>query len=191
MPIKNSRLPNAKVQHSETANNAAPRTATTEKKRDGGKQPKHHARKDRVTTMMRRAKILQAAIEGKDIRKAAIETGLSPKSAGQQASQILNSPLAQRTLKMILAERGVTDEFLAQKIRDLMDAKQTLYFQKDGQVTDERQIEALETQRKTCELVAKLKGLLREQSQLDINIGLMGLVVAAVRGNLGDVDSEE
>ena len=141
--------------------------------------------------MMRRAKILQAAIEGKDIRKAAIETGLSPKSAGQQASQILNSPLAQRTLKMILAERGVTDEFLAQKIRDLMDAKQTLYFQKDGQVTDERQIEALETQRKTCELVAKLKGLLREQSQLDINIGLMGLVVAAVRGNLGDVDSEE
>ena len=161
------------------------------RKRDGGKQPKHHARKDRVTTMMRRAKILQAAIEGKDIRKAAIETGLSPKSAGQQASQILNSPLAQRTLKMILAERGVTDECLAQKIRDLMDAKQTLYFQNDGQVTDERQIEALETQRKTCELVAKLKGLLREQSQLDINIGLMGLVVAAVRGNLGDVDSEE
>ncbi len=140
--------------------------------------------------MMRRAKILQAAIEGKDITKAAIEAGLSPKSAGQQASQILNSPLAQRTFKMIVAERGVTDEFLAEKIRDLMDAKQTLYFQKDGQVTDERQIEALETQRKTCELVAKLKGLLREQSQVDINIGIMAMVVAAVWGDLGDVDFE-
>ena len=61
--------------------------------------------------MMRRAKILQAAIDGKDITKAAIEAGLSPKSAGQQACQILNSPLVQRTFKMILAERDVSDEF--------------------------------------------------------------------------------
>jgi hypothetical protein len=189
MSIKNSPLPKAKVQRSKTANNGVPLTATTKKKR-GGKQPKHHARKDRVTTMMRRAKILEAAIEGKDITKAAIETGLSPKSAADQASKILHNPITQRTFKMILAERGVTDKFLAQKIRNLMDAKQTLYFQKDGQVTDERQIEALETQRKTCEMVAKLKGLLREQSQLDANIGMMALVVAAVREDLGDVDSE-
>jgi len=171
------------VQRSETANNATPLNATTiRKKRDGGKQPKHHARKDRVTTMMRRAKILQAAIEGKDITKAAIETGLSPKSAANQASQILRDPVSQRTFKMILDEEGVSDKFLAQKIRDLMDAKQTVFFQKDGQVTDEREVEALETQRKTAELVAKLKGHLRDQSQLDVNIGIMGLVVAAVRG---------
>jgi intergrase/recombinase len=187
MPIKNSPLPKAKVQHSETANNAAPLTATTiRKKRSGGKQPKHHARKDRVTTMMRRAKILEAAIEGKDITKAAIEAGLSPKSAGQQASQILNSPLAQRTFKMILAERGVSDEFLAQKIRSLLDAKQTVFFQKDGEVRDQREVEAIETQRKTCELVAKLKGHLREQSQIDLNIGIMAMVVSAVRGDDGE-----
>jgi len=136
--------------------------------------------------MMRRAKILEAAIEGKDITKAAIETGLSPKTAASQASKILHDPITQRAFQMILAERGVTDEFLAQKIRGLLDAKQTLYFQKDGIITDSREIEALETQRKTAELVAKLKGHLREQSQLDVNIGLMALVVSAVRGVTDD-----
>ena len=172
MPTKNSPLPEAEVQRSET----------TKKKRDGGKQPKHHARKDRVTTMMRRAKILEAAIEGKDITKAAIETGLSPKTAASQASKILHEPQVQRAFKMILAERGVSDEFLADKIRSLLDAKQTIYFQKDGQVTDERQIEALETQRKTAELVAKLKGHLRESTQADAEVSIMQIVVAQLRG---------
>jgi len=193
MPIKDSPPPKAKVQHSETANNAAPLTAATiRKKRDGGKQPRHHARKDRVTTMMRRAKILQAAIDGKDIRKAAIETGLSPKSAGQQASQILNGPLAQRTFKMILEEAGVSDKFLAGKIRALLDAKQIQYFQKDGVVTDSREVEALETQRKTAELVAKLRGHLRESTQVDVDVSIMQTVVGVLRGEvLEDPDFEE
>jgi len=112
----------------------------------GGIQPKYHARKDRVTVMMRRAKILKAAIEGRNVTKAAIETGLSPKSAADQASKILRDPITQRAFVMILAEKGLTDEFLAEKIRSLLDAKQTLYFQKDGVVTESREVEAIETQ---------------------------------------------
>ena len=42
-------------------------------------------------------------------------------------------------------------------------------------------IEALETQRKTLELAAKLKGHLKEQSQLDVNVGIMALVVVALK----------
>lgn len=131
---------------------------------------------------MRRAKILQAAIDGKDIAKAAIESGLSPKSAASQASKILHEPQVQRAFKMILAERGVSDEFLAQKIKALLDAKQTLFFQKDGLVMDEREVEALETQRKTAELVAKLKGHLRETTQADAEVSIMQIVVAQLRG---------
>ena len=33
----------------------------------GGVQPKHHARKDKITAMMRRAQILKAAVEGRDL----------------------------------------------------------------------------------------------------------------------------
>ncbi len=131
---------------------------------------------------MRRAKILEAAIEGKDIAKAAIETGLSPKTAASQASKILHEPQVQRAFKMILAERGITDEFLAQKIRDLMDAKTVLYFQHEGKVTDSREVEALETQRKTAELVAKLKGHLCESTQGDTEVSIMQIVIAQLRG---------
>ena len=90
-----------------------------------------------------------------------------------------------------MEEKGLTDEFLAEKIRSLLDAETVQYFQRDGVVTDERIVPALETQRKTAELVARLRGHLREQTQGDVNIGMMALVVAAVRGDLGDVDFEE
>ena len=80
-----------------------------------------------------------------------------------------------------MEEKGLTDNFLAAKVHSLVNAKQTLYFQKDGIVTDQREVEALETQRKTVELAAKLKGHLKDQAQGDKNIGLMALVVAAVK----------
>ena len=153
----------------------------------GGVQPKHHARKDKITGMLRRAHILKAAVEGKDLKKAAIETGISPKSASQQVSMILKEPAVRASFAMIMEEAGLSDKFLAEKVKALVDAKQTLYFQKDGIVTDSREVEALETQRKTLELATKLKGHLREQSQLDVNVGIMALVVEAVRGQ-GDED---
>jgi len=147
----------------------------------GGVQPKHHARKDKITAMMRRAQILKAAVEGRDVKKAAIETGISPKSASQQVSMILKEPAVRASFAMIMEEAGLSDKFLAEKVKALVDAKQTLYFQKDGIVTDSREVEALETQRKTLELAAKLKGHLREQSQLDVNVGIMAMVVAAMK----------
>ncbi len=49
-------------------------------------------------------------------------------------------------------------------------------------MTDERQIEALETQRKTAELVAKLKGHLREGTQADGEVSIMQMVVAVLHG---------
>ena len=82
---------------------------------------------------------------------------------------------------MIMEEAGLSDKFLAEKVKALVDAKQVLFFQKDGIVTDSREVDALETQRKTLELATKLKGHLREQSQLDVNVGIMALVVTAVK----------
>ncbi len=149
-------------------------------KPQGGVQPKHHVRKDKITGMLRRAHILKAAVEGGDVTKAAIETGISHKGAAQQASMILKEPEVRASFGMIMEEAGLSDKFLAEKVKALFDAKQVLYFQKDGIVTDSREVEALETQRKTLELAAKLKGH-HEQSQLDVNVGIMALVVAAVK----------
>jgi len=88
---------------------------------------------------------------------------------------------------MLLAQRGLTDEFLADKIKSLLDARQTLYFQRDGVVTDQREIQAIETQRKTAELAAKLKGHLREQPEVNVEVGLMAVVIQAMHSPGGEL----
>jgi hypothetical protein len=144
-------------------------------------QPKHHAPKTRMLSNLRRRKIIEACLDGRPLKPIAISTGLSPKSAEDQACRILQEPRVIQGFNSILEAEGLSDKFLAQKARTLIDAKQIIYAQKDGIFTDQREVEALETQRKTLELTAKLKGHLKEQSGGDINIGLMQMVVQAVR----------
>jgi len=144
-------------------------------------QPKHHAPKTRILSKIRRRKIIEACLDGKNVRDVAISTGLSPTSASAQVTDILKEPLVQHSFISIMEQEGLSDNFLAAKVYNLINAKKTEFFQKDGIVTDQREVEALETQRKTLELATKLKGHLKEQSQGDINIGLMQMVVQAVR----------
>jgi phage terminase small subunit len=152
-------------------------TIVHEKKRSLSKSPK--------AAKMRRKIVIQGLIEGKTIKDAAILAGYSPKTAGEQGAAILQHPQAKQEFSLIMERKGLTDEILAQKIKDLLDAQETKYFQKDGIVTDQRQVDALETQRKTVELATKLKGHLKDKSEVDINVGLMALVVAAVREKSG------
>ena len=60
-----------------------------------------------------------------------------------------------------------------------------LFFQKDGVVTDQREVEAIETQRKTLELLTKLKGHLQESKQdVSVEAGLLQMVVQVVQQNV-------
>jgi hypothetical protein len=144
-----------------------------------------HASKSPKVADVRRKRLVQAVINGENLRDVAISTGLSPRTAGSQASQILKHPQAQESFLKILEGEGLTDEFLAGKVVELLEAETTHYFAKDGVVTDTLKSPAHETQRKTLELVARMKGHLKEQSQGDINIGLMQMVVNAVSGKAG------
>ena len=152
-----------------------------------GIQPKHHAPKTRILSKIRRNKLINAALDGKSLKDVAISTGLSPKTAEDQAIQILREPRVKAGFISIMEAEGLSDNFLAAKVRALLDAQNTQYFQRDGIVTDERVVPAHETQRKTAELVARLKGHLKEKSTGDVNIGLMQMVVQAVRES-EDVD---
>ena len=150
-------------------------------------QPKHHAPKTRILSKIRRRKLIEACLDGKNLKDVAISTGLSPNSASAQVTSILKEPSTQQSFISIMEQSGLSDDFLAAKVKSLLDAQNTQYFQRDGIVTDERVVPAHETQRKTAELVARLKGHLKEKSTGDINIGLMQMVVQAVRES-EDVD---
>jgi thymidine phosphorylase len=156
-------------------------TTVTSKQRSFQVQPKHHASKSRLQARIRMNKIIDGVMQGKNIKDVAISTGLSPKTAGSQATEILKKPEAIQSFISILEKQGVTDKFLAQKTHSLLNARKTIFFQKDGIVTDQRETEALETQRKTLELATKLKGHLKEHIGTNIEVGLMQMVVNTIR----------
>ena len=146
----------------------------------GGNQPRKHAVKSHTVSKLRRRRLIEAALDGKPLRGVGLEMGLSPKTVDSQVSRIMKEPQVQQAFNRILEEAGITDNFLAAKLRSLIDSNNILYFKHQGQVTDQREVPALETQRKVTELVCRLKGHLKEKTEVDINVGLMQMVVAAI-----------
>ena len=139
---------------------------------------------------IRTGMIINALMDGKNLRDAAISAGYSPNSASQAACEALKHPETKQLFAQVMERAGISDDFLARKIKNLLDAKETKHFQRDGVVTETREVDALETQRKTTELATKLKGHLKDRSEVDINIGLMAMVVAAVKTVPGDDGGE-
>lgn len=72
-----------------------------------------------------------------------------------------------------LDEAGLSENALKIKLLSLMDAKETKFFQKDGEVTDQREVEALETQRRALDMALKIKGAYApEKHEHSGNVGL-------------------
>lgn len=143
-----------------------------------------HASKSAKAVTMRRKKLTRALASGTSLKQAAIEAGISPKSASATACHIINHEQTRVMFRDLMEKEGLSDKILTDKLRTLLDAKQKVFFQKDGIVTDTREIEALETQRKTLELSARLKGhLAQENATPDITINIMGAVINALKGD--------
>lgn len=136
--------------------------------------------KNRLLTHKRRMKIVSAALQGESITQAAIDEGYSPRTADKQASAILANSRVKEAFARILEESGLDSKFLASKLRELIDAKTVLFFQHQGQVTDQREVPALETQRKTAELACRLYGYLKPDNAATSinNSGLFQVVIA-------------
>jgi len=144
-------------------------------------QPKNHLPKSKYDVKKRAKAFTQSILLGESRTQALVNAGYSKRTAQIGDVALLTNPEHLKPFISILEEKGVTDIFLAEKTKSLLDAQKTEYAQKDGIFTDERIVPALETQRKTLELATKLKGHLKERSEGDINIGLMQMVVQAVR----------
>jgi hypothetical protein len=130
---------------------------------------------DRLTVKER--KFISGILAGKTQKEAAGIAGLNENYAGA----LLKTEKVQTAFQAILDEAGLTDKALAEKLRSLIDAKETRFFQKDGKVIETREVEAIETQRKTTEFVAKLKGHLIERVEHSSEDGIMAAVVLALQ----------
>ena len=58
-----------------------------------------------------------------------------------------------------LDENGLSENALKLKLLSLMEAKETKFFSYEGKITDQIEVESIETQRKTLDMALKVKGM--------------------------------
>jgi len=121
----------------------------------------------------RARKIAKSILAGKPETQALKDAGYSESYATHHKGAILSNPVIQATFTSILEKAGLTDDYIADRVKELSEAKETKYFQKDGRVTDEREVDALGVQADMVQFAAKLKGHLTEkvQSTSDVTVG--------------------
>jgi len=150
-------------------------------------QPKTHATKNRAASALRRKAILAAAIAGENIRDAAIATGLSPKTAGSQASMILREPQVIKSFQDLLDE-VVPNDRLTKKYGELMEATKVISANimvgdgmKDAHSMTKDFIDVPDypTQLRAADSVSKLKGLIVEKHDFD---GLKPIILVESAG---------
>lgn len=90
------------------------------------KPKKHHAPKDRHSAAIRRKKLVDAVLKGKDVKAVAISTGLNPNSIRTQIPQILAHPQSKSRFLKALEAAGLSDDVVASHHLELLNGKKYL-----------------------------------------------------------------
>ena len=115
---------------------------------------------------VKQRKYVQGLVAGKSKKRAAIDAGYA-ESVGHNAKQKLDAkPGVQKLFTHLLAEAGATDELLAQRIFEGLNAWETKFATFEGEITDSDEVISFSERREMAELVLKLKGYLIEKHEL-------------------------
>ena len=140
------------------------RKPTAYRKGEKPPRPSKVLQKTARAVRKRTKQVILAVAEGATLQQAGEIAGYKKSYAAKSACNLIKNTPQDSPIIRALNESGVSIETIAAKVASLMNAKTTKFFQKDGIVTDEREVEALETQRKTTELAARLHGVLSTES---------------------------
>ena len=113
----------------------------------------------------RARKIVKGLLEGKSEVEAVKTAGYSDSYIHSMKKTILENPVIAKTIREIYESGGISDEYLSTKNLELLNAKETKFFQEKGIVTDERTVEDNSTQLGALRLAHQLKGNLVEQTR--------------------------
>lgn len=80
-----------------------------------------------------------------------------------------------------LDEVALSDEALKLKLKALLNAEETKFFQKDGKITDQINVEALEIQRRSLDMAFKVKGIYAPEKREHTLSESMMAIIAKLR----------
>lgn len=111
----------------------------------------------------RQRKYVAAVTNGKTKEAAKREAGYSEHTKGKE---IESSPAVKGLFTQMLTEAGATDELLAQRLREGLDAMDTKFATFEGRITDHEELVSWSERREYLELALKLKGHLIDKHEL-------------------------
>lgn len=123
--------------------------------------------------MTKKQKALLQYMLDPEIPSTAVASRLAGYASPQSAYAAVKTKDFQDALQhflSVLEKKGVTDDFLAQTIKDGLDAEEVKFFSKDGIVEDERVVVDHSTRHKFVETVVKIRKLINtDNSSLQDN----------------------
>jgi len=127
---------------------------------------------------VRQRKYVKGLVEGKSMTQAARDAGYSETTALNAKEKIESKPAVQNLFVQLMETAGITDEKLAQRLAEGLDAEETKFFQKDGIVMDSRDVIAYGERRAHLEIALKLKGHLTDKA-VNVNISIAEILAAS------------
>lgn len=111
-------------------------------------------------------------MDGKTAAEAIVAAGYAPRSAERNVAQVLNNPIIKATIAEIFDKAGLSDDAIANQLRDLSKATKKTYFASHGKVCDEREDPDHSTLLATIGLTAKIKGIIDKSANLNVNVDI-------------------
>jgi Zn-dependent metalloprotease len=124
-------------------------------------------RLSKTKTMQKKRAVIIAKemLKGAPACDALITAGYSKKTP---VTQILNQNIVKQTFNNILEKTGLTDDAIADKLKQLFNAKTTKFFADKGVVTDQREVEDNTIQLDTTKTLLKVKGHITDKTSIEV-----------------------
>lgn len=136
--------------------------------RGNGTSPEPRSARSVKEPTVQDRKYVAGRIAGKTKKQAALDAGYALSTAENTKQKLDKKPAVQRLFKETLDAAGITDDAMARRLKESLDAMETKFWAKDGKVEEERNVVAHDVRLKAIELAAKLKGLLVDRFQADV-----------------------
>lgn len=127
----------------------------------------------------RQRRYVKGIVDGKSKAQAARDAGYAESVALKAGDKIESKPAVQSAFRELLEKAGITDEKLAKRLNEGLDAKETKFFQHQGLVISKRTVVDHGARKNYLDTVLKLKGHLVEKHEIIGKVTLAELVAAS------------
>jgi hypothetical protein len=143
---------------------------------------------------LRGQKIALGLLEGKTQEQALMDAGYSPASA-RNPSEILDNPVIQQSFQEILEKAGLSDDYIAEKHRELIDAKKVVSIRTESEGVTEVTVPDYTARARGLDMYYKVSGRYVEKQEVSGKDGgpiqieqltddeLTAIIIAERRGN--------